>query len=81
MARKKNATFGGSKRGYAKERGKCVGDSYPADRFNNPVAAGIAVTYGDHDSKTVYSDTGGITFEGGGAPLNKGGYDKLWDGD
>jgi len=61
-------------------RSKNVGPDYPEDRFTNPVDSGMSTSYGDHDSKTVFSDNS-TTFEGGGAPLHKGGYDRLWDGD
>lgn len=76
--KKKSAVFGGSKRGSVSARGKCVGDNYPADRFNNPVAAGMGGVYGEHDEKTVYSDTAETTFEPG-LPMHKS-YDSYWEG-
>jgi hypothetical protein len=79
MAKKNNATFGGSRRGYENTRGKAVGDNYPADRFNNPVDAGMSTPFGSHDEKDVFSDNS-TTFEGGGAKLRKGAYDELWEG-
>jgi hypothetical protein len=60
-------------------RSKNVGPDYPEDRFVNPVDAGMSSQYGDKNTKTVFSDNS-TTFEGGGAPLNKDGYDALWGG-
>jgi hypothetical protein len=57
-----------------------VGPSYPDGRFDVPMNADIDRPFGDErDTKTVQSEAG-LQFEGGGAPLEKGRYNELWEG-
>jgi hypothetical protein len=60
--------------------GKNVGPDYPADRFDVPQNMGIDYPIGDaRDDKAIQSEAG-LQFEGGGAPLEKGRYNELWEG-
>jgi hypothetical protein len=60
--------------------GKCVGPDFPAGKFYSPYNADIDFTFGgDRDDKTVLSEAG-LTFEGGGAEVEEGRYDPLWEG-
>lgn len=61
-------------------KGGVVGPDYPADRFDVPMNAGVDYPFGDErDDKAIQSEAGS-QFEGGGAPLEKGRYDELWEG-
>jgi hypothetical protein len=60
--------------------GKNVGPDYPEDRFIVPQNMGIDYPIGDaRDDKAIQSEAG-LQFEGGGAPLEKGRYNELWEG-
>lgn len=62
------------------KHGRAVGPSYPDGKFNNPVNADIDFPFGDaRDDKAMQSEAG-LQFEGGGAPMHKGQYDKFWEG-
>lgn len=60
-------------------KGKCVGPEYAEGRFEAPWNADLDGPFGSHDEKDIFSESGN-TFEEGGAPMNKGKYDPLWEG-
>jgi hypothetical protein len=60
-------------------KGSKVGPSYAEDRFEHPWNAELDSCFGSEDEKDAFSEAGS-TFEGGGAPLEKGKYDGLWEG-
>ena len=58
----------------------CFGPNYPAERYRNPFnGSGIDSEYGGEGGKTIKGPTA-VPYEGGGAGLHEGGYDKLWEG-
>jgi hypothetical protein len=60
-------------------KGKAVGPDYAEGRFAAPWNADLDGPFGSHDEKDIFSESGN-TFDEGGAPLEKGNYDKLWEG-
>jgi hypothetical protein len=57
-----------------------VGPDYAETRFEAPWNADLGGPFGtERDDKAILSEAG-TTFEGGGAPLEKGKYDELWEG-
>lgn len=63
----------------AVRKGRAVGPSYPDGKFDAPWNADIDSPFGSHDEKDIFTEAG-TTFDDGGAPLEKGNYDKLWEG-
>ena len=61
-------------------KGKCVGPDYPEGHFTAPWNQNIDHPYGEaRDDKAIMTEAG-ETFEFDDAGLNKGGYNKLWEG-
>ena len=64
----------------ASSKGKIVGPDFALGRLEAPWNAEIDFPFGaERDERTTMSEAGG-TYEGGGAPLEKGNYDRLWEG-
>lgn len=64
----------------AARKSERVGSSYPEERYNNPLNAGIDHWYDDGDGKKSLVSPSRNTVDHAGVPLIKGRYEKLFEG-